>query len=423
MGHMTDEQVRRNVLLVVLSILSLGLPLEWTVAAEAPIQVLSTTTRNNFPVELVFDIEAVDEASDIVSIQLRFRMRGQGSETIAPLEFARGRRVQASYRWNTEPVTIPPGIPVEYYWVIKDEAGNLLHTEPQVVYYDDVRFDWQVRENEDVTVFWYGGGRRVGQLLFDAAVAALQRLSATTKASLESAVRIVVYASEEDFRSAFPYLNEWVGGRAFTEAALIVLFAESNAGSLAWTLEQGIPHETSHILFHQATYHPYSSPPTWLNEGLAMYNENASHGEEMALVRRAVQRGELLSLAQISGGFPPDPDVARLSYAESLTTVQFILERYGPEGMAALLRAFKDGNPTDEAVQQVFDLSLAQFEQEWKAYVLQMAGPADPEPLPLPTEVPRPSLMWLAAGLCCISLLAVTALAFLVLVLSRRARA
>jgi hypothetical protein len=422
MGHMTGNKAYRNRLLVLPLILSLCLSFERTALAEAPIQVLATSTRNSFPVELFFDIEAVDEASEIVSIQLSYRMRGQGSETIAPLQFDPGRRVEASYRWHTERLTIPPGIPVEYHWLIKDEAGNLLQTEPQVVYFDDVRFDWQVHENKDIAVFWYGGGESVGERLFDAAVAALQRLSATTQASLEFPLRIVVYASEGDFRSAFPYLNEWVGGQAFTEAALIVLYAESDAGSLAWTLEQGIPHEISHILFHQATDHPYSSPPTWLNEGLAMYNENASHHTELALVGRAVQRGELLSLAQISGGFPPDPDVARLSYAESLTTVQFILDRYGPEGMAALLRAFKDGKSTDEAVQQALSLSLQEFEEEWRAYLVQTTGSAEPELLPLPAEAPRLSLVWLLGGLCCASVVAFTALAFLVFLVSRRAR-
>jgi len=154
-----------------------------------------------------------------------------------------------------------------------------------------------------------------------------------------------------------------------------------------------------------------------------MYNENVAHSSEMALVRRAVQRGGLLSLAQISGGFPPDPDVARLSYAESLTTVQFILERYGPEGMAAFLAAFRDGKTTDEAVQQVFGLSLEEFEGQWTEYVTQIAGPVEPEPLPIPKGVPRLSLACLAGGLCCTGVLAFTALAFLAFVLSRRARA
>ena len=82
--HITGKKVRRNSVLVVLLILSLSLSFEQTALADAPIRVLSTATRNNFPAELFFDIEAASEASDIVSIQLSFRMRGQGSETIAP---------------------------------------------------------------------------------------------------------------------------------------------------------------------------------------------------------------------------------------------------------------------------------------------------------------------------------------------------
>ena len=193
------------------------------------------------------------------------------------------------------------------------------------MWFDDVRFDWRVLEDPNVAVLWYAGSRQIGQRLFGAAQAALRRLSATIDAQPEYPIRVVVYANEDDFRSAFPYLKEWAGGRTFVEAALIVLYADSDEVSLTWAVQQGIPHEISHILFHQATVHPYSLPPTWLDEGLAMYSEEASCSSERALVTQTAQRGELLSLAQISGSFSPEPDAARLSYAESLSAVEFIL--------------------------------------------------------------------------------------------------
>lgn len=398
---MWRSRVHRNLLLVLLLMLSLWPSAGIVVSADGPIHVISSTTRNDFPSNLVFEIAVEDESSEVISIQLSFWMRGQGSETVAPLEFTPGREVRTSYRWNTERITVAPGVPIEYYWVISDEVGNRLRTETRRVYYDDIRFDWQVRENQDIVVFWYGGGEEVGQRLFHSAASALQRLSLTTEAQLEFPIRIVIYASEADFRSAFPYLNEWVGGRAFTESALIVLYAEADPGSLDWTVKRGIPHEIAHILFHQATQHPYSSPPTWLNEGLAMYSEEAAHDGERALVRRAVQRGELLSLAQISGGFPPDPEAANLSYAESLSTVEFILDRYGAETVAAFLRAFKDGKTTDEATRQAFGLSLEEFELEWREYLAQKYPVSAPQSPPVPVEAPRFSLLMLAGGLLC----------------------
>ncbi len=416
-------RAHRYLLPLLLLMLSRCLSVGPVVRADSPIRVILSTTRNNFPSDLTFEIAVEDEASELVSIQLSFWMRGQGSETVAPLEFAPAREVRASYRWNTEKITIAPGIPIEYYWVISDEAGQRLRTETRSVYYEDIRFDWQVQENADIAVLWYRGGEEVGQQLFASAVSALQRLSVTTEAKLEFPIRVVVYASEADFRSAFPYVNEWVGGRAFTEAALIVLYADADPGSLEWTLKRGIPHEIAHILFHQATQHPYSSPPTWLNEGLALYSEEAAHDGERARVRRAVQRGELLSLAQISGSFPPDPEAAGLSYAESLSTVEFILDRYGRETVAALLRAFKEGKSTDEAMRQVFGLSLEGFEMEWKEYLAQEYLESAPEPLPVPAEAPRISLLMVAGGLlCCSGWAGATLLLVLGLLFARRKR-
>lgn len=414
-------RVSRN-LLIGWSLLSLCLIAPRTAEADGPIQLLSSTTRNGFPVELFFDIAVADDESPIVSIQLIFRQRGEPSETFARLDFDPGRRVEATYRWNTKNISVPPGIPIEYHWVIVDEVGNQLRTDPETVYYDDVRFSWHVLENDEVAVFWHAGGEQVGQKLFDSAVAALQRLSEATGAAVEYPIRIIMYANREAFRSAFPYLNQWVGGEAFSRASVIVGYAEPGGSSLNWAVEQVIPHEISHVLFFQATFHPHSFPPRWLNEGLAILNEARSHSEEMALVRQAVQRGELLSLAEISGGFPADEQKATLSYAESLSVVGFILERYGADAMAAFLEAFKDGKATEAAVDHAFGLSLEEFENAWGEYLSQLSPPETQLP-PLPVRIPRSFVPTLFGGglLCCAGVFFVIVLV-LGLVVSKRLR-
>ena len=104
--------------------MSLCLFIICTVKAEGPIQLLSSTTRNNFPEELFFDIAVANDASDMVSIDLIFRMRGETSDTVVPLDFTPERHVEASYRWYTENITVPPSVPIEYQWVIVDEADS-----------------------------------------------------------------------------------------------------------------------------------------------------------------------------------------------------------------------------------------------------------------------------------------------------------
>jgi hypothetical protein len=414
-------RVSRN-LLIGLSLLSLCLTVPRTVQADGPIQLLSSTTRNSFPEELFFDIAVADDVSPIVSIQLIFRQRGEPSDTFARLEFDPGHRVEATYRWYTKNITVPPGMPIEYHWVIVDEVGNQLRTDPETVYYDDVRFSWQVLENDEVAVFWQAGDEQVGQKLFDSAVAALQRLSAATGAAVEYPIRIIMYANREAFRSAFPYLNQWVGGEAFSRASVIVSYAESGGPSLNWAVEQVIPHEISHVLFFQATFHPHSIPPRWLNEGLAILNEARSHSQELALVREAVQSGELLSLAEISGGFSADEQKAALSYAESLSVVGFILERYGADAMATFLEAFKDGKATEAAVDHAFGLSLEEFENAWREYLSQLS-PLETQLPPLPVRIPRSFFLTLFGGglLCCAGVFFVIVLV-LGLVVSKRLR-
>lgn len=411
-------------LLALALLLSLCALLAPAAHADGPIRLVSSAVRSEYPKALHFDIEVADDVADIVSIQLAFHPRGERSDTIAPLTFSPARQVRASYTWKTHNITIPPFVPIEYYWQITDKAGNRLRTEVQTAVYDDVRFTWQVATSGDVSVFWYVGSEEVGQQLLDTAVSALQRLSAAIKANVEYPIRIVMYGSEEDFKSAFPYVNEWVGGRAFPEAALIVGYAEPRKPSMAWTLQEVIPHEISHILFYQATYNPYSDPPTWLNEGLAMYNEQVSQDAALSLLWRAVQRGQTLSLAQISGNFPRDEYVAALSYTHSLSVVQFILERYGSEAMASFVHAFKDGKTTEEAIRHAFGVSPEEFEAAWKEYLTQLPPPEDALPYWWPIEgLSRSRLGLLCGGLVCCGGVLLAGMLITAIVLLRRWRA
>ena len=57
-----------------------------------------------------------------------------------------------------------------------------------------------------------------------------------------------------------------------------------------------IPHEVSHQLLYQATKNPFNSPPTWLDEGLAVSNQESGNEDSPALLKDATEKGHLFSI-------------------------------------------------------------------------------------------------------------------------------
>ncbi|MBC8448248.1 MAG: hypothetical protein H8D78_10895 [Chloroflexi bacterium] len=408
-----------RILLVVVAVLCWSIAV-LPAAADGSISVVEQSTENHFPDELLWHITARSTAGEITLIKLVFGTRGDGSPTSAPLPFEPAREVAAQHRWYTKYRQVPPGAPILFHWVIRDAAGNELITEEQVVHYDDVRFSWQQLENEQVALFWYEGDEAFGQELFDLANEAIERLSAEIGAQLAFQVRIVIYPTQEEFFSAFPRMRDWVGGRAFSDMGLTVQIISPDAGRY-WP-RRVIPREIARLLFYQATYHPLSDPPAWLSEGLAQHSELVSHAQDENMVRDAARRDDLLPLLYVTGSFGPDAEQVSLAYAQSLSMVEYALQRFGPDGMAALMAAYREGQPTGEAMPTAWGVSQAEFYEQWKAATL--AAAAEAGPLDVVDAVPAPRQALLAVGLmvccCSTSLLAVAVVAGVLLFRSRQ---
>jgi hypothetical protein len=127
-------------------------------------------------------------------------------------------------------------------------------------------------------------------------------------------------------------------------------------------------HEMSHLVIHQATDNPYRSLPRWLDEGIAVYNENQEELDDdfRELFEQAVKRDELMSLRTLASPFPADPYQANLAYGESGAVVKFIVDTYGPEAMGELLRIFGEGALDDEALKQALGVDTDGLNNAWR---------------------------------------------------------
>jgi hypothetical protein len=83
----------------------------------------------------------------------------------------------------------------------------------------------------------------------------------------------------------------------------------------------------SHLVIHQATDNPYKGLPRWLDEGIAVYNENTEQlvDDFAPIFDQAVERNQLMTLRSLASPFPADPLQANLAYGQSGAVLNSLL--------------------------------------------------------------------------------------------------
>ena len=347
--------------------------------SEGPIQVISTSHEVRFPKEVTLTLEA-EATFPIAEIALFYRLAGQDTKIFGYPDFEPDRRITANFTLRTGGSSyIPSGVEIEYYYRIVDENGTAFETETRIIRYRDPAFEWKELQSRDLVVVWHDiSAERVEAVTANVA----QRLEAVKSLlGLDSVspMKAVIINGRREALEAFPLVSDTArrghlyGGFAFGRYGLFVL---------AGLREEGMVHEATHLLLHQATDSPLAKVPAWLNEGLAMYFEAESPGRR-AIVARAVRDDSLLRLAAMNA-VPGRPNDVRLFYAQSWSLVRHIVGTYGEERMAALLRTVNGGSSIDQASSEVYGASLEQIERQWRTG---LAGTTALAPRPDPGTV------------------------------------
>jgi hypothetical protein len=223
--------------------------------------------------------------------------------------------------------------------------------------------------------------------LHDAAAQALVRLSQDVGIRAEKPVNIYIYANTNDLKEAILYEPSWIGGQAFPEYNIVIIGVSTD--QLDWG-KSTEAHELTHVLVGHLTFTCLGFIPTWLNEGLAMYGEGGPGSGQMAQFDQAKAAGQLLALRSLAGNFSEESDRANLSYTESYSVVNFLIQTYARDKMTALLSGLHNGATADEALQSVYGFNTEGLEDAWRASIgaAPRVGTSNPTPVPTPTQVP-----------------------------------
>ncbi len=157
----------------------------------------------------------------------------------------------------------------------------------------------------------------------------------------------------------------WADGTAYPQRALIYLKSPSIRPGTAKPLEQVLDHEITHVLLGQAF--GARPVPRWLQEGLAQWVAGEITPELPARIARHTWGGELLTLDELTDGFPSDPLQADLAYAQSADLIAYVAGEYGPETLPVLVQAIAAGQPVRAAFRSATGDSAEEIDQAWRA--------------------------------------------------------
>jgi len=371
---MSSPRLRRT-LFILLAIALSSLALPPAAAAQTGITVTAAPPPEyKFGETLTFQI-SVRSSVPITGATLFVRAQGEARTFVGEARFSSGVATTAAYSLNLATHPLTPFATVEYWWEIRDNSGAQLTTEPKNFYYEDNRFNWQTTARETMSVHWYVGDHAFGQAALDIATAALTQANRSIHAPLPATVNIYLYANSADVQAMLaPTGRAWAGSHA-DPALGVVIIAVAPGPEAESYLRNEIPHELTHLLVYQATGDHYAQVPNWLNEGLAVMNQQEPDPDAPARLTAARDRGQLLSLNDLCGPFPTDAAQAQLAYTESASVVHYIGDQYGDTGLTALLAAYADGAGCAAGVERGLGLSLSDLESHWLQEALN-ANPA-----------------------------------------------
>jgi hypothetical protein len=354
----------KRLLPIILFAISLLTPT--VVYAQENISVLDSSTENHFPSALVFKLK-VESPSDITEIRLNYQVEKMNFAKViseAWPEFTPSPSVETQWIWDMRNSSLPPSAVVHYWWIIENKSGSKLITPVTTIRFTDNRYSWQSLSSGKLTLYYYESNQSVAQELLTTALQAIDRLAADTGVHLEDPVDLYIYANSKDLQGSMIFPREWTGGVAFTQYSIITIGISSQ--NLDWG-KNALAHELGHMVTHQITFSPYGANlPTWLDEGLAMHAEGQLDANLQSYLKKAIANQKLISIRSLSSPFSAISEEAYLSYAESQSIVEFLIQNYGKDKMSSMLNLLKEGHSIDEALTDVYGVDQDGLDQLWR---------------------------------------------------------
>jgi hypothetical protein len=351
------------------------------------IDVVSQSVQNKFPQGLQFNL-FVTAGGDITDARLHYRLGAEPVEAQVKGTCTPGRSSNCTASVGNTPASyLVPGANLTYFWELRDSAGGTLRTPDTTAQYMDDRFQWQSTTQGKITAYYHSGSEQGIAAILQAGNDAVNRMSALLQTNIDFQIKLWLYDNARELASAASPNSQATGG---VLEGQVVAADTALAARDSDTLDT-VRHELTHVVVGRASRGFIVPVPTWVNEGLAVFAQNAlSPGWQQAL-DLAIRRNRPLPIESLSDSTRSNADFS-LFYAESGSLVRFLVETYGDAKFGQFFAAL--GRDTlNGALKSVYGFDQFGLEDAWRRSVgLPPASiPAAPTTAPSNSQAQRPA--------------------------------
>jgi hypothetical protein len=353
-------------------------------SAQEAITVIADAPRNESPNGVTFTL-SFNAPAGIEEVRLRYQLAPDGTGAAAIAQCSTAATTNCSFTLTSgRGIFVIPGAEITYHWEIEDADGNRLETEERLYIHEDTRFEFRTISDANVTVYYHDGTAEEAPAVLAAAVEALADVGALEQVTVDFPVKVFLYATAAEMQPAIVSSADdslrILGEVVYSDTAMV----SADSGVLDITR-----HEIAHIVTRVATKGAFGIE-SWLDEGIAVYAEGEQLGGFEVALDAAINGDRVLRMSQLNAGSTGRTGgTAGLFYGQAGSIVRFLVETFGADKFAELLRVFKDGSTSDDAYMQVYGFDELGLENAWRESVGLDPVTAQPTPTPRPTEEAR----------------------------------
>jgi hypothetical protein len=359
---------------------------ETRASSQEAITVISDSPRNEFPTGVTFSVSFNAPAAED-QVRLRYQLAPDGTGATGVADCTGTGTITCTYTLQSgRGIFVIPGAEITYHWDIADAEGNEVSTDEKLYVHEDTRFDFRTISEGNVTVYFHPGTEDEAGGVLAAAVEALSSVSALQQTQIDFPVKVFLYSTADEMQPAIAP----TGGRGVQILGEVVYSDTAMVSADVQTLDI-TRHEIAHIVTREATKGPFGVAG-WMNEGISVYAQRQPLAGHDASLQSAIRNDRVLTFAELNssatGGVA---STVGLYYGQSGSIIRFLVDEYGADKFAELLRTFKDGATQDDAFERVYGLDSLGIENAWRVSVGLGARAASATATPQPDEDDEPT--------------------------------
>jgi hypothetical protein len=235
-------------------------------------------------------------------------------------------------------------------------------------------FKWKEQKSEHFLIYYNGANDDFVEEVRNAAEEYYRKISDDLNVrrfkswTWDDRAKIYIYDDQDSYVSEGQQMG-WSHGVANTRQKIIRTFPAAHG-----FFDSTLPHELTHIIFRELIGYKVIIP-TWFEEGVAMYHEQARRWGAHEVVRKSINDGTFIPLQDLSNmrlGSGTDPDKINLFYAEAASAVNYLIQEGGEQKFLRFCEKLSSGGEQFEwALQAVYIRyrSLEKLNKDWMEFL------------------------------------------------------